>query len=200
VEIREEMMVFVEDVVPLSDRRRDLRRCADLLRQIGERVVRGDLGVDALAGLADDLSGAAARMGPVDGAAGPTAEHEIHPWIGLSNHVAPPMRFHVEDDTLVGELRCTATQGGAQERVHGGVIAGLFDAVMATRASMEGGVLTAKLTINFRAPVPVHTDLRLEATVDRQEGRKRFASARLLAGSTLCAEAEGLMIVLPVAD
>ena len=109
------------------------------------------------------------------------------------------MRFHVEDDTLVGELRCTATQGGAQERVHGGVIAGLFDAVMATRASMEGGVLTAKLTINFRAPVPVHIFiLRLEATVDRQEGRRRFASARLLAGPTLCAEAEGLMIVLPV--
>jgi acyl-coenzyme A thioesterase PaaI-like protein len=145
--------------------------------------------------LADALSAAAAGMERGKNEEPPTIEPEIHPWIGPSNHFAPPMRFHLEDETLVGVVRCSATHGGSQQRVHGGVIAGLFDAIMATRSSLEGGVLTAKLTIDFVSPVPLHADLRLEAVVDREEGRKRFASARLLAGSTLCARAEGLMII-----
>jgi acyl-CoA thioesterase FadM len=64
----------------------------------------------------------------------------------------------------------------------------------ATQAMSGRPGMTGTLTIRYRTPTPLHTDLRFEAVLDRIEGRKLFCSARLLAGETLCAEAEGIFI------
>jgi acyl-coenzyme A thioesterase PaaI-like protein len=118
---------------------------------------------------------------------------EVHPWVGPSNAVAPPMRFHLEGDMLVGLVECSSIYG--EERVHGGVIAGLFDAIVATRGALSGTQLTARLDVNYRSPVPLNRTLRMEAVFDRVEGRKHHLSARMLDGNTLLAEANALTLM-----
>src|SRR5947209_2294161 len=74
-------------------------------------------------------------------------------------------------------------------------LAAAFDEVLGMAQSLGGQPgMTGTLTIRYRRPTPLHTDLRFEATLDRTEGRKLFTSGRLHAGDTLCAEAEGLFI------
>jgi acyl-CoA thioesterase FadM len=54
--------------------------------------------------------------------------------------------------------------------------------------------MTGTLTVRYRKPTPLHTELRLAARVDRVEGRKIFASGGIHAGDLLTAEAEGIFI------
>lgn len=197
------MLEYDEELRPyvsawdVTERQINVRRCAGLLREISSHLLDGDLNGTAVVELAGVL--ASARDLSVE--SGRTEEEppgvpgaEIHPWVGPSNAIAPPMQFHLEDEVLVGQVRCSELYGGSAGRVHGGVIAGLFDAVLATRSALSGASMTARLVVDFRTPVPLNEPLRLEATVDRIEGRKCFSSARLYHGTTLCAEAEALMI------
>ena len=54
--------------------------------------------------------------------------------------------------------------------------------------------MTGTLKVIYRSPTPLHTSLLFEAKLERVEGRKIFASARLEAGGVLCAEAEAIFI------
>jgi acyl-CoA thioesterase FadM len=54
--------------------------------------------------------------------------------------------------------------------------------------------MTASLTIHYRRPTPLYTDLRIEAHTDRVEGRKVYTKGSILAGDLVTAEAEGLFI------
>ena len=63
-------------------------------------------------------------------------------------------------------------------------------------SSSEPPSRTAYLTVNYRAVAPIERDLRVEAGVDRVEGRKKFSSGRLYDGDTLVADAEALFVVL----
>ena len=54
--------------------------------------------------------------------------------------------------------------------------------------------MTGTLTIKYRNPTPLHTELFFEAEIIKIEGRKIFTVARLYAGDVMTAEAEGLFI------
>ena len=56
--------------------------------------------------------------------------------------------------------------------------------------------MTGRLTVHYRSPTPLHTELRLEGTLDRSVGRKTLCTGRLYTGEVLCAEAEGLFITV----
>jgi acyl-coenzyme A thioesterase PaaI-like protein len=88
---------------------------------------------------------------------------------------------------------------GGNGAAHGGTVPLLFDEVlgrMVNRYEPPPPTRTAYLTVNYRAITPVGPELLVEATIDRQEGRKRWASGRLYDGDRLVAEAEGLFIKL----
>ena len=95
---------------------------------------------------------------------------------------------------LVGIVECSEVYGGTEQWAHGGVVAGLFDAIVATRGGLSGSKMTAKLVVDFRRPVPINRRIRMEAVVDRIEGRKYHLSARMLDGENLLAEAYGLTL------
>ena len=79
--------------------------------------------------------------------------------------------------------------------MHGGYVAAAFDEVLGFANALSGNPgMTGTLTVRYRRPTPLHTELRFEAHYDRSEGRKIFTSGQLFAGETLCAEAEGLFI------
>jgi hypothetical protein len=74
----------------------------------------------------------------------------------------------------------------------------VFDHVMG-RLTNDGEATrarTAYLHVNFRRITPIGRELRLDVSLDRQEGRKIFATARLLDEDELLADAEALYIVL----
>ncbi|MFN8617647.1 MAG: PaaI family thioesterase [Dehalococcoidia bacterium] len=117
------------------------------------------------------------------------------PIVGLGNPVAPPLVFAVEGDQVVGRGRFGLQYEGPPNSVHGGFVAAALDELLGMAQSLSGKAgMTGTLTVRYRKPTPLHTDLRLTARVEKVEGRKIFTSGELRAGDMLCAEAEGIFI------
>lgn len=186
--------------------RAELRRAAIAARAITRRIVDADLSHSDAGKLREGLEELARLVAeaPVQPGVDGLRGSEGHPWVGAGNPVAPPMRFHLEPSALdvdgqalVGIVVCPGQYSGAGDVVHGGVIAGLFDAVVATRASMSGSALTVQLNVRYTAPTPTDRPLRLEGVLERTEGRKRYLTARLHAGEVLCADATAVLVATP---
>lgn len=102
-------------------------------------------------------------------------------------------RDHVRGTVVFG--RYFLGGGGA---VHGGAIPLLFDEVLG-RLSTSGGrqaTRTAYLHTDFRSITPVGAKLDVHGWFVSEMGRKRVLRAELRHGETLCAQAEGLFVVL----
>ncbi|PPJ18760.1 thioesterase [Nocardia nova] len=87
---------------------------------------------------------------------------------------------------------------GGNGAVHGGQIPLLFDDLLGIFVGMKAqpGSRTAYLEVDYRRITPINRPLRVEAAIDRIEGRKTFISGRLLDGEHLCAVAEALFVRL----
>jgi acyl-coenzyme A thioesterase PaaI-like protein len=94
-------------------------------------------------------------------------------------------------------VRFGAAYEGPPGCVHGGFIAASFDDILGLAQSFSGQTgMTGTLTVRYRQPTPLHTDLRIEARLDSVSGRKVTASASMFAGEVLTAEATGLFITV----
>ncbi len=184
------------------------RRLAAAMRGVMERLVPSNAPEDELRAAADALERYAERlrkhprlkraMGAAESAnAGDVgAFFDQSPMIGLANPLAPPITI-----TRTGEKSAAAsvTFGSAYEgppsSVHGGFVAAAFDEVLGFVQSLGGSPgFTGRLTVHYRSPTPLHTELRFSAELERVEGRKTFTTGQMFAGDTLCAEAEALFI------
>jgi acyl-coenzyme A thioesterase PaaI-like protein len=122
---------------------------------------------------------------------------EHHPFAGRSNPLAPPL---VMEDPGDGTVAATVTYDhrheGMPNRVHGGVLAAAFDLITAAAAARAAGrpAPTGRLTIRYRIPTPLHTELRYESRLERVDGRKILTFATVSADGEVTAEAEGLFI------
>ncbi|NXO86800.1 THEM4 thioesterase, partial [Sitta europaea] len=81
-------------------------------------------------------------------------------------------------------LRCLCQPGpfleGHPGLTHGGAIATIVDTSLGTLAlALAGRVVTANLSIDYLAPVPLLSVLLLEVSLQRREGRKLFLSCDL---------------------
>jgi acyl-coenzyme A thioesterase PaaI-like protein len=103
--------------------------------------------------------------------------------------------MEVLDDEVRGGVLWGAAYEGPPGCVHGGHIAAAFDEVLGMTQSLVGTPgMTGVLTIKYRSPTPLHTELTFSARVARVDGRKIFTEGALHNGDVLCAEAEGLFI------
>ena len=81
--------------------------------------------------------------------------------------------------------------------MHGGIIASLFDEILGVaNITADVGAMTGTLTIKYRSPTPLKTDLTLRAHVVGVEGRKVRTEGTIHAGDRLCAECEGIFIIV----
>ena len=126
---------------------------------------------------------------------------------GESNPLAPPVSISKNEDSegkevVVGEVCFDQTREGPPRTVHGGMIAAVFDDVLSGVLSSAGaaGSVTGKLTIRYRRPTPINTDLRFEAWIDHQQGRRLTAQAHCLANGEVTAEAEALFVRIDMKD
>jgi acyl-coenzyme A thioesterase PaaI-like protein len=184
------------------------RRLADAMRLVIERLVPSNAPEDELRRAADGLEryaealrshprlryvhgfGESATAGDVG------AFFDQSPMIGLANPLAPPIRLsQTGPRTALGLVTFGSAYEGPPGSVHGGFVAAAFDEVLGYVQSLgERPGMTGTLTVRYRSPTPLHTELRFEAELVRMEGRKIFTRAQVLGGGRLCAEAEGIFI------
>ncbi len=198
--------LFVDDTTPDDPR----RRLAAAIRPIITLNVAADLDDDSLNEAAEAIEAIAerltARAGPrrtrnqPDLARAAQDFFPTSPVIGLANPVAPPVRVAVvEGENGQPEIAGHANFGFAYEGpptcVHGGVIAELLDEVLgAANIVAEHPAMTGTLTVRYRKPTPLNTDLRVEARFVRVDGRKVYTWGGIYAGEVLTAEADGIFI------
>ncbi|MGB0618956.1 MAG: PaaI family thioesterase [Myxococcota bacterium] len=209
--IDEDRTYYDPEAVPNPAIWREKRRLADAMRRVIEHVVLSDAPQDELSSAAGALERYADRleshpklvrvMGhPEAATSGDTAAFfDQSPIIGLANPLAPPLSIARSGDRTA---RATATFGSAYEgppgHVHGGWVAAAFDEVLGYVQSLGGNPgMTGRLITHYRRPTPLHVELRFEAQLVREEGRKIFTEAQVYAGDTLTAEAEGLFVSIP---
>jgi acyl-coenzyme A thioesterase PaaI-like protein len=119
------------------------------------------------------------------------------PLLGSANPLAPPLRTSFEEGMVVGWARFGAAYEGPPGCVHGGYVAAAFDEILGLAQSLSGQVgMTANLTVRYRRPTPLHTDLRFEGRLEGVNGRKVTAAGVLLAGDEVTAEASGLFVTV----
>jgi acyl-coenzyme A thioesterase PaaI-like protein len=185
----------------------ELRRLADAVRRVTDQVVRTHATPALLAQAAASVEEAAALLEPVSPPWAPSLPAEpltgtdphgyfpFSPMIGWYSPLAPPLECEIRDGGVLAHSTLGAAYEGPPGCVHGGIIAGLFDELLGIANITAGvGAMTGTLTIRYRNPTPLYTDLRLAGHTDRIEGRKVFTSGTLHAGDLLCAEADGIFI------
>jgi acyl-coenzyme A thioesterase PaaI-like protein len=197
----------------MTSRRVEMRRLADSMRIIMERLVATAAPTETIIEVADQLARAASEMDnwphgtlyegfaeAANAGGDPHGMFEHSPFIGRANPLAPPMQLIEEDGEIHARVRFGSAYEGPPGCVHGGYIAGAFDELLGATQSLGGNPgMTGRLTVHYRSPTPLRADLRLRGVLERVEGRKIFTRGWLFGpddtgAEQLCAEAEGLFI------
>jgi acyl-coenzyme A thioesterase PaaI-like protein len=190
-----------------SPRRVALFRVADAIRVVLHRMVQSSAPNEVIEAAAADLEAAAERFTEYTSksiyegfaesanAGEPFGFFDHSPMLGRANPLAPPIDLWLEGDRMVGTATFGAAYEGPPGCVHGGYVAAAFDEVLGSTQSLSGSPgMTGRLTVSYRSPTPLETELRFIGWLERVEGRKIFTRGELWAGDRLCAEAEGLFI------
>jgi acyl-coenzyme A thioesterase PaaI-like protein len=190
-----------------SPRRLALFRVADSIRTVLHRMVQSSAPNEVIEAAAADLEAIAERFEQYTNtsiyegfaesanAGEPFGFFDHSPMLGRANPLAPPIDLWLEGDRMVGRAIFGAAYEGPPGCVHGGYVAAAFDEVLGSTQSLSGSPgMTGRLTVSYRSPTPLQTELRFVGWLERVEGRKIFTKGEVWAGDRLCAEAEGLFI------
>ena len=107
------------------------------------------------------------------------------------------LQFVVADDQSVeATVFLDGTLQGPPGMVHGGALASLLDEAMTVGAfEAQRFGFTANLNVDYCAPVPIETTVKVMACVERVEGKKTFMMGTVkLPDGTVSAEGRGLFI------
>jgi acyl-coenzyme A thioesterase PaaI-like protein len=101
--------------------------------------------------------------------------------------------------SVSAHARITGSHQGAPGLAHGGIVAAVLDEAQGFLLSLLGSAaVTGKLEITYRRPVPIDSDVTVEAVCVGIAGRKIYTVATLYDGSgeTVLAESAGLFIAV----
>lgn len=184
------------------------KRLADAVRRVTNQLVLTGASPEQLTRAAEQIEAVAEALAPVTpewsltvpasfGTGDPHQYFPFSPQIGLYNPLAPPVRVWIEDGVVHGEGNLDAAYEGPPGCVHGGIIASLFDELLGVaNITAKVGAMTGTLTIKYRSPTPLKTDLTFMARNVGIDGRKVRTEGTIHAGDRLCAECEGIFIVV----
>ena len=110
------------------------------------------------------------------------------------------VRFRRRGDAIVASFTLGALHQGYRGLMSGGLLAAIFDCLHSRLALVRGVVLavTARIEVDYRAPVPLGRPVRFEARLVARRGRvfETRAVARLH-GGTLAAESRAIYVEIP---
>jgi acyl-coenzyme A thioesterase PaaI-like protein len=194
-----------------SPRRAALFRVADAIRDVLHRMVQTSAPIDVIESAADEVETAAERFsGHVSksmyegfaeaaNAGEPFGFFDHSPMLGQANPLAPPIKLWLDGTRIRGTATFGAAYEGPPGCVHGGYVAAAFDEVLGSTQSLSGHPgMTGRLTVHYRKPTPLQTELQFVGWIEDVTGRKILTRGELHAGDVLCAEAEGLFISIDV--
>jgi acyl-coenzyme A thioesterase PaaI-like protein len=210
-ELVERLAAELPRLIDASDdpRHRAARALGQSVRTVIERLT----GTGAPAEVLDEANAKVAEVGAVLGrfqdrrlyegvaeASGLGHDRAFFDWsplFGMANPLAPPVYVSIEGQAVVGRARFGVAYEGPPGCVHGGFIAAAFDEVLGLTQSLSGKMgMTGTLTVKYRKPTPLYTDLRLEGRLESVSGRKVVATGTMYAGDVLTAEATGLFVTI----
>lgn len=181
----------------------------DSLRQLIEQLVSTGAPVETLASLQQQVEAMTAQLAdctrrrPIghfnNHLATSDTRHTLpySPVSGPCNPIAPPLQpvYDANTVTLAATVNCNRAYEGPRGLVHGAVIAGIYDQLLALLTTCSGKPShTAWLTIQYSQPTPLHETLHFRAWIDRQQGRKTWIKGECLFNGNTLTEAEGLFI------
>jgi acyl-coenzyme A thioesterase PaaI-like protein len=120
--------------------------------------------------------------------------HDVGPFLGLSNAIAPPLELDFDREARVVRARGRfgPAYEGAPGLLHGGFLAAAFDELLGMATVFSGGPgMTRELRVRYLRPTPIDVDLVFVGRFDRQEGRRISVSAEVEAAGERTAEASG---------
>jgi acyl-coenzyme A thioesterase PaaI-like protein len=188
-----EMPTFDE----LDPNQQALRRLSRAVRAVQDRVVGLQAPTDIVSDAAATLEQLADQIDPfrLDPDREPSWDD-----LGSTTHtrVLSPVLItdSVQDGRLLGRVTFGQFYAGANGAVHGGALPLFFDEALSRLANFDGITRTAFLKVDYRQVTPVGRELRVEAWLDRVEGRKRFVNGALYDGDDVTAEATSLFVAL----
>ena len=179
------------------------------MRGVTDRMVRTEADPTALAEAANAVENAITILEPstqpwvASVPARPMFDTDPHdffpfsPMIGWYSPLSPPIECEFRNGAVRGHGTLGAAYEGPPGCVHGGIIAGLFDEILGIANIAAGvGAMTGTLKIVYRSPTPLYTELQFEGRTERIDGRKVYTAGTLHAGERLCAEADGIFILV----
>lgn len=200
-------LAAVADAAGVTEEVAAAREVGERLRRVIDRLTATSAPPAVLRSMAASLAGVEAQLEPyrsvrdysgfaeASGLGPDRAFFDWSPLLGRANPLAPPLTLSLEGDAVVGVGRFGIAYEGPPGCVHGGLIAAAFDEVLGLTQSLSGRAgMTGTLTVKYRSPTPLHTQLRIEGRLTSVSGRKVLTEGRMLAGDTLTAEATGLFI------
>lgn len=118
------------------------------------------------------------------------------PVSGKRNAIALPVKlWKVGASEVRGEVIFSPTYAGPPDAVHGGIIAALFDEILAMANVVSGKAgFTGTLTIKYHDKTPLNTPIELHGVNVRQDGRKQICRGEMRVNGKVTATAEGLFI------
>lgn len=118
------------------------------------------------------------------------------PVSGRRNAIALPIRVWKESRNEVrGEVIFSPTYAGPPDAVHGGIIAAVFDELLAMANLISGNAgFTGTLTIRYLNKTPLNTSIELWGLSERQDERKQLSRGEMRVNGKVTATAEGLFI------
>lgn len=120
---------------------------------------------------------------------------------GPTNPASPPLELERVEGGVQGTVTLSTTYQGPPGLVHGGWIAALLDQAVGNASAIETSPgLTAKLKVDYRNPTPLFTPLEVSAQVVHTERRKVHVSGQIRANGEVTAEAEALMVRVPMVE
>lgn len=174
------------------------------VRQLVDATIRSNAGDEVVGDALAQIKAITARLqeDQIEGASGVNYNATGRAWnwgnaaIGLRNAAAPPMDcIHDSDTRMHADVHLGAAYEGPPGCVHGGVSALLLDHIMGVTASgMSRVTLTGTLTLVYRNPLPLG-DVRLDAWISGEEGRKVFVDATIQGAAGVSLEAHGIFII-----
>ncbi|MDI6768724.1 MAG: PaaI family thioesterase [Anaerolineales bacterium] len=104
-----------------------------------------------------------------------------------------------ENGTILSEFSLTEAQQGLPGHAHGGASAAILDEAMGAVVWLAGHrVAAVNLEINYRRPLPLGQQFKVEAHLAGQEGRKVFASGEIrLQDETIAVSGRGIYVAAP---
>ena len=199
---------FIQDDTPTAEvqqREAVLGPLAATLRELVDATIRTTVDPDELHAVRAELEalGGRLRARQLDGTPGVRFNSEGYAWnwgnavVGLGNAIAPPLAIvHEEPGRAHATVHLGAAYEGPPGLVHGGVSAMLLDHLMGETAAngFTRITFTGTLTMSYRRGTPLGA-LRLEAHIDREEGRKVWVVASIGDSEGPTVEAVGVFIV-----